>query len=364
MVLVLHFDYDPFMIPHFISCFFLAIFTSNHPSQKKHLKQHITTISIMSDDNNLTAAQLIRNRIGSKSKSEEPEGDKKVDLDDEIKRLEAELAQGDESSSDSDDDSESENDESDVLSKSIDRKNTTRKKKISFGETSILNQEELKSLDEMVEASSSDNAVICVSECASDEIAPLPTSSLPKCKSKKLKIDLEDGNASKKGNENQPSKKSKKRKRSKTSDDNSNEVNDGLRQAVLEVLDGYKPRSSERIPFYCRVCSHTSSNEEEFKAHKRSDFHKAAVQIERKKTYCKLCRKQLTSIVQMQEHLKSKPHKEKLEFVRARQRGERIDNRGRGPRQNRSMQPGRGGRGGNYGGRCTFANDNRKRQWC
>jgi hypothetical protein len=33
---------------------------------------------------------------------------------------------------------------------------------------------------------------------------------------------------------------------------------DGLRDAVQELLSGYVARSSEKIPFYCRVCLHQS----------------------------------------------------------------------------------------------------------
>ena len=54
--------------------------------------------------------------------------------------------------------------------------------------------------------------------------------------------------------------------------------------------------------------------------HKTTDFHKAAVSVEKKATYCKLCRKQLTSIVQMQDHLESRPHRDKMDLVKERQR--------------------------------------------
>jgi len=96
---------------------------------------------------------------------------------------------------------------------------------------------------------------------------------------------------------------------------------DGLTKAVKEVLSGYKPRSSERLPFYCRVCAKQYDNEEEFFAHKSDNFHKRAVQMERKASYCKLCRKQLTSPVQLREHLQSRPHKERLQAIQLRQTG-------------------------------------------
>ena len=98
-------------------------------------------------------------------------------------------------------------------------------------------------------------------------------------------------------------------------------VSSGLRDAVKEVLAEYQPRSSERIPFYCRVCAVQSKDEAEFTLHKQTEFHKTAVQVEKKATYCKLCRKQLTSLIQMQEHLDSRPHKERLDSMKARQQG-------------------------------------------
>jgi deoxyribodipyrimidine photolyase-like uncharacterized protein len=77
--------------------------------------------------------------------------------------------------------------------------------------------------------------------------------------------------------------------------------------------------------------------EEEFFDHKRSEFHKTAVEMEQKASYCKLCRKQLTSLVQLKEHLTSKPHKERLDRVRENRRmgGNRGRGRGRGPGQER-----------------------------
>ena len=100
------------------------------------------------------------------------------------------------------------------------------------------------------------------------------------------------------------------------------EVPDGLREAVKEVLNGYKARSSEKLPFYCRVCQVQYTNEEEFFQHKQTQFHKAAVTMERKATYCKLCRKQLTSPEQMKEHLSSKPHRMRLQKMKEKQQGQ------------------------------------------
>lgn len=110
---------------------------------------------------------------------------------------------------------------------------------------------------------------------------------------------------------------------------------DGLKEAVQEVLNGYKARSSERLPFYCRYCAKQYSNEQEFFDHKSTDFHQTAVDMERKATYCRLCRKQLTSPAQMQEHLKSRPHRERLNNARNRQRPEARGRRGGRERSSR-----------------------------
>ena len=271
--------------------------------------------------------------------------DDAVDIDDEIKRLEAELAESSSSSDysdESDDDEGDDSDGSDELSKidqrSIGKANKDlRRKRIRFGEETILNPEE--SRDQcMFVPKESDNGIISISECASDSIAPLPKSALPKTVSKPMKCDMPEG-----------SKASRKRKRSKSGNndaDNSQAASDGLRAAVKEVLAGYVARSSEKIPFYCRVCSVQCKDEDDFFNHKRSEFHKTAVQVEKKATYCRLCRKQLTSIVQMHEHLDSRPHKAKLDEVQARQRGGTGYRPGRGFNAGR----GRGGRGAN--GRC------------
>mmetsp|Transcript_1500 Transcript_1500/g.2159 ORF Transcript_1500/g.2159 Transcript_1500/m.2159 type:complete len:359 (+) Transcript_1500:83-1159(+) len=325
----------------------------------------------------LTAAELMRRRafggVTARAKKNTTDEHEVEDIDDEIKRLEAELAEDSLSSGSSDSDS-SDEEESNHNDKEV--RDDNQKKKISFGDTTILNNNDLVVSGNRASVEKG-STVICESSCAADTIAPLPPTMLPQCKSKKLKIDFEgddmnDGPTS-------SSKMGRKRKRSKKNDSDVEEKgntqkSDGLRDAVLEVLQGYVARSSERIPFYCRVCSHQSSNEEEFLAHKKTEFHKTAVQVERKKTYCKLCRKQLTSLVQMQEHLESRPHKEKLEHMRARQRGgstfqetRRSDNmdhgRGGNNRSGRGMGRGRGGRGGRWHNHQDKTNLS-KRQWC
>ena len=217
------------------------------------------------------------------------------DIDEEIKRLEAELAD----TSDSSSDSHSDDDDFSTEHISVPSSSGHRQSQAS------LNVNESSSFP------SSGSGVLMLSKCADDIIQRLPDEMLPSCKSRKLKIDSS-------------SSELKESKIPKTTPREIG-VSDGLRKAVEEVLSGYVARSSERIPFYCRVCAKTMDNEDEFRAHKNTDFHKVAVQVEKKKTYCKLCRKQLTSIVQLQEHLKSKPHKERMEYVKAHGRNPKRD---------------------------------------
>ncbi|KAL3940867.1 MAG: hypothetical protein SGBAC_004662 [Bacillariaceae sp.] len=181
----------------------------------------------------------------------------KVDLDDEIARLEAEL----QASSSSDDESENEDGDG-----------------------------------------AEGNGVVSLSQFSDDRISSLPTAALPK-----------PGRYKANGERRGP----KKAKQSTV------DVPDGLREAVKEVLSGYKARSSEKLPFYCRVCQIQLTNENEFFQHKQTQFHKTAVVVERKATYCKLCRKQLTSPDQMKEHLTSKPHRSRLLFMKEKQQGQR-----------------------------------------
>lgn len=283
-------------------------------------KQRISSSSLSasnSDDSEandskkaLPVAELIRRNKGKSATNGECQGGAReeksgssMDIDDEIKRLEAELA--DDSSSDSDSDTDSDSSES-VNAQKINRKadqndyNNERKKRIKFGNDTILNPQDDATTSVM--DSSKTNNILCLSSCAKEKIIPLPSSALPTCKSKKLKIDREAEKAS--GNRV-----------------GCQQVSDGLRDAVKEVLSGYVARSAEKIPFYCRVCSLKCENEDDFKKHKRTEFHKVAVQMEKKATYCKVCRKQLTSMVQMKEHLNSKPHRERMNSVMNKQHG-------------------------------------------
>lgn len=197
-----------------------------------------------------------------------------VDLDEEIRRLEQELEGSDSS------DEESESDDSDV------------------GQTKVLS----------------------LSKFADDHVQHLPDNCLP-----------EPGRYHP-SRDGMKSTKAKKKQPNLTKEIEDKERSSGLKQAVQEVLSGYKARSSERLPFYCRVCAKQYDNEIDFFSHKNTEFHKVAVETERKATYCRLCRKQLTSPEQMKEHLRSKPHREKLQNMRNRQQGSR-NQQNRGNRQ-------------------------------
>jgi len=227
------------------------------------------------------------------NKEEEKESTEEVDdIDEEIRRLEAEL-NADQSDSDSDeevvvDDDNDDHDDNLRPVNSDDPKCTTDEKA----------------------------HVISLSTLASDRIEALPETALPYNKRRTLKgIDKVDDDRT----SDEP--KMKRRKKSSETSSSGNNISDGLRAAVKQVLDGYKPRSNEKIPFYCRVCARQYENDAEFFAHKKEEFHKAAVALEKKASYCKLCRKQLTSPVQLKEHLNSKPHNDRLQMMKIRQGG-------------------------------------------
>lgn len=215
-----------------------------------------------SDQQVLPIAVRLRKEQETSAKKSVKFSEENIDLDDEIKRLEMELNQGSSSGESSDEESASESD--------------------------------------------AEPAVLSLSAYADDRIEHLPQTCLP-----------EPG----KYNPHDSSGPVRKRKEPPTTNEEKTKK-DGLKEAVLEVLNGYKARSSERLPFYCRFCSIQYSNETEFFEHKKTEFHKTAVEMERKATYCRLCLKQLTSPEQMKEHLSSRPHKERLQAVRTRQRQE------------------------------------------
>jgi hypothetical protein len=231
------------------------------------------------------------------------------DIDDEIQRLEAELAADND---DEDYEREMENDSNnDNPSEDLERD-----RHVSFGPIQV---KEIESAPNQTTEIPEDS-ILCLSSVAEDRIAPLPETCLPKTTKRALK-----------GIDEDPQQKQAKKSK----------VSAGLRDAVKEVLNGYVARSSERLPFYCRVCATQYKNEQEFFGHKVNDFHRAAVEVERKASFCKLCRKQFTSPVQLKEHISSRPHKERLGKVRARQ--ERSNHNG-------TRQHGGGG--------------DSRRQWC
>lgn len=242
----------------------------------------------------VTAAELIKRRrqavdspdTRTKISDVARPNDGEVDIDEEIRRLEAELG------NDDSDESESEVSEQDEDMEEA----VAGKKSVSFGTDTVVEIEGRRSREQP-----NGPSIVCLSTVAGERISPLPASCLPQNKKRSLKgIDRDATTA----NEKKP-------KRPK--------VNQGLEEAVNEVLGGYVARSSERLPYYCRVCSKQYSNENEFFQHKDGEFHKTAVQLERKASFCKLCRKQFTSPVQLKEHISSRPHKERLQMVRSRQ---------------------------------------------
>ena len=232
-----------------------------------------------------TATELVRRRQGRQqrkrtkltsptaiSSNQQARVSAEENIDDAIARLEAELANDD---GDSDDSSSvtSEPSNSDVEHTKTDQVGSGKLPEPTKG-------------------------MVCLSALKDDRIESLPSQFLPAVPKK---------GCSKKG------APAPNRKRTKQQQQQGQRC--GLAKAVQEVLGGYVARSSEKLPFYCRVCQKQYSNENEFFEHRTSEFHKTASEAERKASYCKLCRKQLTSPAQMNEHLASMPHKERLRRV-------------------------------------------------
>lgn len=243
----------------------------------------------MSSKESLTASEILRRKVQRKRSSssssnesvvgEEPNNGGGGDIDDKIRRLEEELAK--ESDSDSDD-----SDDDASLSSSSAGKDGGK----DGGKT------DSRTGGRDIKQNKQEGGVLSLSTLEKDRIESLPSHLLPSNKKRSLKIDAKT--------EKKVPKKEK--------------VDSGLESAVKEVLNGYVARSSERLPFYCRVCQKQYNNEQEFFGHKQTDFHKTAVEMERKASFCKLCKKQLTSPEQLKEHLNSRPHKERLERARSR----------------------------------------------
>jgi hypothetical protein len=253
-----------------------------------------------------------------------------MDIDEEIRQLEEDLAADDDTTTDDDDDDDDDD-----------------------------------SGDNEGHPHAGDGGVISLSKLAHDTIDPLPQNALPQNKRRKLKgVDsttVDDHISS--------SDKHKQRKRHNstiTSDKQSKQqqqhtVSDGLKSAVQDLLQNYiSPSQIQRPAYYCRVCQHQSQTQIEFDNHRASEFHNVAIKVEKKATYCNVCRKQLTSVIQMTEHLKSKPHRDRMDYVKGKQKrvggrgGGVVDNGGRGTKTNGE------GRGGDNGKKS----DSSTRQWC
>ena len=151
--------------------------------------------------------------------------------------------------------------------------------------------------------------IVNLSQLQEERIESLPSSALPAL----ARPDSKSNNKTKRAaalHNREP--KASKRQRTTT-------PTAGLESAVQDFLRGYRARSAERLPFYCRVCARQYTNETEFVHHQTLPQHQTAVALDRKASFCKLCRKQLTSPAQLKEHLQSRPHKERLEFMKTKQ---------------------------------------------
>jgi len=160
-------------------------------------------------------------------------------------------------------------------------------------------------------------------------IPPLPPSVLPKpgCSRKTGHKTTRDdssvrGNATSKRvrfrSENDQSEESSSAPKQNNDTTITDEQRSGLDRTVEALLRNYQPTSSERRPFWCRICQFQGENMEDLEAHRRSDLHVLAAEKERKISFCKVCRTQFTSPAQLREHLQGKVHKEKMEKVMAR----------------------------------------------
>jgi hypothetical protein len=197
-----------------------------------------------------------------------------MDLDDEIARLEAELAEANDSS----------NDGSDSDDQSSTSDNNDEPDDEAIGEEALVLKSDLTDEDRIPGLSA----------------AYLPTVAFKALAKPRV------------GKETREAKKLKGPKPTKE-DKKSAEpvVSRAQKQAELfSYIRGYEP--SEHKPFYCRICNFQGSSVEDLAAHRSSDDHKAATDRDQKACLCKLCRKQFTSPAQLTEHLKGKSHKDML----------------------------------------------------
>ena len=266
-------------------------------------------------------------------------GSSGADLDEEIRRLEEDLAADSCESDDGDDDDDESGEKIEDGVKST---------KTAIHESQ--DSKRKKSHHDMDHDEYSDK-IICLSNLANDRIEPLPQNALPQNKRRKLKgVDSTS--------DKNELKKRKRRDSSDLPERQQHTVSEGLKHAVQDLLQNYvRPSQLDRPPFYCRLCQHQSKSQSEFDSHRASEFHKVAVAEEKKSTYCKLCRKQLTSVIQMEEHLKSRPHRDRMDFVKGKQRGSVGATRGVG-------RDGGKGRGDFHNQRGGSKSDQSGRQWC
>ncbi len=90
----------------------------------------------------------------------------------------------------------------------------------------------------------------------SNRIVPLPTSLLPEAS-----CGLSSSSV-------------KQRKRNTGGDNEGRNKLKGLEVSVQELLSSYKPRSGERVPFWCRCCQFQGSKVEDLQKHRETEFHK------------------------------------------------------------------------------------------
>ena len=95
----------------------------------------------------------------------------------------------------------------------------------------------------------------------------------------------------------------------------------GLEKTVMEMLRNYQPSSSEKRPFWCRVCRFQGTSAEALMAHRETKLHVVACQKERRMSFCKLCKIQFTSPDQLKEHLRGAKHEAKLDRAKQNQQG-------------------------------------------
>jgi hypothetical protein len=147
------------------------------------------------------------------------------------------------------------------------------------------------------------NIIRIVSKIYEERIQPLPTSQLPLAFCSKGSKQKASFNILKNLKPMQTKVKfadkiveKKKRPRSEKEEElfkereSKKERISGLEATVRELLVNYKPSSSEKRPFWCRVCRIQSECLPSFEAHMKSELHTVAIAMERKMSYCSLCR--------------------------------------------------------------------------